>query len=296
MKAVNCEEYIANCLSAHADGELTPEEERAVADHLGHGVDDGCAACRTRLAEERLLKALIRRHGAAQAPEELRARLSAALDGLDREAGARRSDGGARGGAVVRELRRPWVWVPLAAAAAILVALFIGSLPGVRQMSAPALSGVSSMVASAAFDQAVGAFDGFQGGFRPNVPSSSLAAVAAAYGAAEMPDQMWDLTQAGYSLAGGRLDRLPDGSPVTYTLYRGPKGDLLCTRYKANNFSFPPGAVAEHHGHRFYSYKGYSLCLTISREGRFICVLTAREPMEQFERDISMARAFTLRK
>lgn len=290
---MNCEEYIASYLSAHADGELTPQEERVVADHLGRGVSDGCAACRARLAEERLLKALIRRHGAARAPEELRARISAALDGVDRAAQA---GAGGIGGAIVRELRRPRAWVPLAAAAAILVALFIGSLPGVRRAGVPELSGVSSMLASAAFDQAVGAFDGFQSGFRPNVPSSSLAAVAAAYGAAEMPDQMWDLERAGYSLTGGRLDRLPDGSPVSYTLYHGPGGDLLCTRYKASNFGFPPGAVAEHHGHRFYRYKGYSLCLTISREGHFICVLTAREPMEQFERDVSMAQAFALRK
>ena len=40
---MNCEEYITNYLSAHADGELTPEEERAVAQHLGSGPADGCA-------------------------------------------------------------------------------------------------------------------------------------------------------------------------------------------------------------------------------------------------------------
>lgn len=291
---MNCEEYIDNYLSAHADGELTAAQERAVADHLGHGVNDGCAACRARLAEERLLKALIRRQSATvKAPAELQAQIRTALDRADGAAAPRSAP---MRGVIIRELRRPRAWMPLAAAAAILVALFIGSLPGVRRAGAPELSGISSMVASAAFDQAVGAFDSFESSFRPNVPSSSLAAIAAAYGAAEMPDQMWDLERAGYSLTGGRIDRLPDGRPVTYTLYHGPGGDLLCTRYKASNFSFPPGAVGEHHGHRFYSYRGYSLCLTISREGRFICVLTSREPMAQFERDVSMAQAFALRK
>ncbi len=290
---MNCEEYIASYLSAHADSELTPEEERAVVEHLGRGANDGCAACRTRLAEERLLKALIRRAATVKTPEELQARIRDALDHADGEAGACPAR---IGGAIIRELRRPRAWIPLAAAAAILVALFIGSLPGVRSGGGPAFSGVSSMVASAAFDQAIGAFDSFQSGFHPNVPSSSLAAIATAYGAAEMPDQMWDFARAGYPVAGGRLDRLPDGSPVTYTLYHGPSGDILCTRYKASNFTIPPGAVAERHGHRFYRYKGYNLCLTVSEEGRFICVLTAKEPMEQFQRDISMARAFTLGK
>jgi anti-sigma factor RsiW len=291
---VNCEEYITSYLSAHTDGELTPEEERAVVEHLGSGANDGCAGCRARLAEEHLLKALIRRQATTiKTPEEFQARIHVALDSLDAEAGAqpaRIRD------AVVGELRRPRIWVPLAAAAAIVVALFIGSLPGVRRGGGPARSGVSSMVASAAFDQAVGAFDSFQSGFHPNVPSASLAAIATAYGAAEMPDQMWDLERAGYAVTGGRLDRLPDGNPVTYTLYHGPDGDILCTRYKASNFTIPPGAVAEHHGHRFYRYKGYSLCLTVSEQRHFICVLTAKKPMEQFERDIAMARAFSLRK
>lgn len=42
---MNCGEYIAKHLSVHADGELTPEEECAVAERLGSGADDGCAAC-----------------------------------------------------------------------------------------------------------------------------------------------------------------------------------------------------------------------------------------------------------
>jgi hypothetical protein len=287
---VNCEEYIANYLSAHADRELTPEEERAVVGHLGSGANDGCAACRARLAEERLLKALIRRQATiVKTPEELQARIRAALDSIDAQAGARPAGVGR---AVIRELRRPRVWVPLAAAAAILVALFIGSLPGIRGGGGPTLSGVSSMTASAAFDYAVAALDSFQRRFRPNVPSASLAEIAAAYGAAEMPDEMWNFGPTGYSVTGGRLDHLPDGSAVTYTLYHGPHGDILCTRYKANNFTIPPGAVAENDGHRFYRYKGYSLCLTIDKVGHYICVLAAKEPLEEFQKDVSMAGAF----
>ena len=115
---MNCEEYITNYLSAHADGELTPEEERAVAEHLGSGPSDGCAVCWARLAEERELKMLIKRQSATvKTPQELRARIDAALDRLDRGLGPR-----SVGAAVVRELGRPRTWIPLAAAAVLVVA------------------------------------------------------------------------------------------------------------------------------------------------------------------------------
>jgi hypothetical protein len=108
-----------------------------------------------------------------------------------------------------------------------------------------------------------------------------------------MPNDMWNFQYAGYNAVGGRLDRLPDGNLVSYTLYRGRNGDILCARYKANDFTIPRGAVAEYEGHSFYLYKGYSLCLTVSEEGHFICVLTTNEPMAQFGHDVSLAEAFS---
>ena len=287
---MNCEEYITNYLSAHADGELTPEEERAVAEHLGSGLSDGCAACRARLAEERLLKVLIRRQAATvNTPEELQARINAALDRLNRGPAPRRV-----GTAVVRELGRPRTWIPLAAAAVLVVALFVGGgRPGMHRATWLPNSGVSAIPASEALDEAVYSYETFETAFRPTVPSHSLAAIATAYGEAEMPNDMWNFQYAGYNAVGGRLDRLPDGNPVSYTLYRGRNGDILCARYKASDFTIPRGAVAEYDGHSFYLYKGYSLCLTVSEEGHFICVLTTNEPMAQFRHDVSLAEAFS---
>jgi len=280
---VNCEEYIANYVSAHADDELTPEEESAVVQHLGTGVDDGCAACRGRLAEERLLKALIRRQASSVGmPPQLEARVRSALDQIDAsEPAAVRSRRVAR-------LRRPSTWVPLAAAAAVVVALLIRSLPGMRQERGPSATGFSSIGAEQAFDQAVKSFVSFEQDFHPNVPSQSLTEVAKAYGVAEMPDEMWNFSSSGFSLAGGRIDRLPDGNPVTYTFYRNPRNDILCMRYKGTDFTIPPGAIAEYEGHLLYLYKGYTLCLTISENGRFICVLTTDVAPSQFERDMSL--------
>ena len=137
-------------------------------------------------------------------------------------------------------------------------------------------------------------YETFETAFRPNVPSHSLAAIATAYGEAEMPDLMWNFQFAGYGVVGGRIDRLPDGNPVTYTLYHGRNSDILCTRYKASDFAVPPGAIGQIHGHLLYEYKGYSLCVTVSEQGRFICVLTTSEPMDQLRHDISLARAFSI--
>jgi Putative zinc-finger len=288
---VNCEEYITNYLSAHADGELTPEEERAVAEHLGSGPSDGCAVCWARLAEERQLKMLIKRQAATvKTPQELRARIDAALDRLDRGLGPRWV-----GAAVVRELGRPRTWIPIAAAAVLVVALFVGGgLPGIHRSTRPPGDGISAIPAIEALDEAVYSYETFETAFRPNVPSHSLAAIATAYGEAEMPDLMWNFQFAGYGVVGGRIDRLPDGNPVTYTLYHGRDSDILCTRYKASDFAVPPNAIGEIHGHLLYEYKGYSLCVTVSEQGRFICVLTTSEPMDQLRHDISLARAFSI--
>jgi hypothetical protein len=267
---VNCEEYITSYLSAHADGELTSEEERAVALHLGAGPDDGCAVCRARLAEERLLKTLIRRQAATvKTPEDLRAQIDAALDRIDLGPAPRRI-----GIAVVRELRRPRTWVPLAAAAMLFVVLWAGGiLPEMRRGAPP--NGVSAIPVSEALDQAVYSYETFETAFRPTVPSGSLSAIAMAYGSADMPDLMWNFQFAGYGVVGGRIDQLPDGNPVTYTLYHGRNNDILCTRYKASDFAVPPGAIGEIHGHLLYVYKGYSLCLTVSEQGHFISLARA---------------------
>jgi hypothetical protein len=288
---VNCEEYITNYLSAHADGELTPEEERAVAQHLGSGPDQGCAVCRARLAEERLVKALIKRQAATvKTSREIQARINAALDQLDLGPAPRRV-----GIAIVRELRKPRTWVPLAAAAMLFVVLLAGGvLPGMHRGTSAAGNGVSAIPAIDALDQAVYSYETFETAFRPTVPSASLSEIAMAYGSADMPDLMWNFQFAGYGVVGGRIDQLPDGNPVTYTLYHGRNSDILCTRYKARDFALPPHAVGEMHGHLLYEYRGYSLCVTVSEKGHFICVLTTSEPMDELRHDISLARAFSI--
>src|SRR5713226_8917523 len=97
---MECAEYIENHLSAHADGELTADEEREVSAHL-----EGCANCRAALEEERELKRLLKaRAQAVRAPEHIRAKLVASLDAAGRRASRRRAPSAS-------------VWLPLAIAA-----------------------------------------------------------------------------------------------------------------------------------------------------------------------------------
>lgn len=286
---MNCDEYVTGFLSAHADGELTREEENSVEGHLGTGAEDGCAACRARLAEENLLKALIRRQApTVNAPEELKVRIRGALDRLDAEAPPLPPTSN---GTLMRQLRRPRIWMPLAAVTAIIVALFIGSLPGVRSGAKPDLGGVSAIAPSVAFGQAADALGQFErpGGFNANVPSGSLVQIATAYGAVSLPNEMWNFERSGYSVVGGLLSHLSDGTPVTYTLYHGAKGNILNMRYRANDFSVPPGAAATHGRHRFYRYKGDSLCLTISEHTGYVDILAARMPLAKLEQAVSTA-------
>src|SRR5215831_12843530 len=72
---MNCDEYVAQFLSADADDQLSAAERHLVEEHL-----HGCDQCRARLSEELALKASIRRHmGTAKAPADVRLRIRAAL-------------------------------------------------------------------------------------------------------------------------------------------------------------------------------------------------------------------------
>ena len=121
----------------------------------------------------------------------------------------------------------------------------------------------------------------------------SLADISDAYMEHQLPGFVWDFRQRGYKMVGARLDRLPDGSPVAYTFYRGDPGTILCTYMKSHGLHPPPGEAqdlgvdtnvygAEHH---YYQYKGYSVCLSFPRTG-CICILVSQHPMKQFVQDI----------
>jgi len=284
---VTCEEYIASFLSAHADGELSPEELRAANDHLEGGAG-GCASCRARLAEERLLRSLIHQHGGADhLPPLMRARLDEALDRLDAEsapAAFEADDPGRRPSVTPR--RRAWRFAaPLAAAAALALVLWRhGMLP----LGSP--PEMTTLAPAAVIVTAVDHFARFERGFTPNVPSTSPESVASAYAAARMPTGLWDFTSAHYTMVGGRLDHLPDGKPVAYTFYLGADGDeMLCAYYKSYDRDFPPGAVGGSGNYRYYRRGATTIRVETVAGHPIICVLVSNMPLDEMRHDVSIA-------
>jgi hypothetical protein len=272
--------YIEQYLSAQVDGELSAAELRDAEEHLA-----GCVNCRVRFAEERAVKTLLReRAELRRIPPQVRGSILAALDAVD-AAGAtpRVRDRAARADrAGWFSARRARVWVP-AAMAAVAVFAFVmlhGGNPPQAHAFAP-------------FDVAIQNYAQFDDHFEPNVKSSTPADISDAYMEHQLPGFLWNFNQRGYKLIGARIDRMPDGSPIAFTFYRGDNGTILCTYMKSHGVRPPPGetqdataqnayGAGEHH---YYEYKGYSVCLSSQQNG-FICILVSHRPMHEFVEDV----------
>ena len=96
------------------------------------------------------------------------------------------------------------------------------------------------------FDLAIEEYQQSLTGFHPNVPSGSVQAVLTAYIEHGMPSYMWDFGPQGFKLSGGRLEHLPDGTPVTYTWFGSAKGGVMCMFKQTDGFN-PPSAAHEQH-------------------------------------------------
>ncbi len=274
-------DYIENLLSAHADGELRGAELREAEQHVA-----GCEQCRRRLEQDRELKALVHKHLAPVAvPAALR---RAVLDALELEAsgGAGSATRAASRPRSLNALRRPAVWIPMSVAACLALAFI-----AVRSFT-PGEQGAQIAVNQAGgvdFDLAIERYESFDRHFDPNVPSDSFGQISDAFMDAHMPGFIWNFNPAGLQLAGGRLEKLPDGRAVTYTFYKGGGSAILCTRYHVSGDNPPPAPVHEIEGHLFYSYRGYSICYSYTPIGNFVCLLITRQPVKQFEESVSYA-------
>lgn len=246
---MECREYIAQLLSAHADGELLEAERALAQQHL-----DACPACRARLEQEKGLKRSLRASLIATAPESLR---TAVETRLKREPVGRPA----------RRVLRGRVWLPIAIAALVVIAIL---LRGWMQPSE-----------RPAFDEVARRYSEFAKEFAPNVPSRSPATIAVYYRSNGLPVRLWDLSPAGYTLEGGRLEKLGDGRTVAYTLYRGPKGYIMCAFYRGHRVAPPPGGVMWGANHWLYSYRNFAVNLTL--DGNIVCILIAKMPMAEFK-------------
>jgi Putative zinc-finger len=266
---VDCGTYIEKYLSAHVDGELSADELREAEEHLA-----GCANCRARFAEERAVKALMReRAQMLRTPAMVRGSILAALDAADSAERVRERSESARAGAQRPMVRRPWVWAPIALAAAAVFAFVM-----MRGLTTPAH-------AIMPFDVAVDHYSQFSRHFEPNTKSNSPPDISEAYMDHHLPGFLWNLQPSGYKLIGGRVEYLRNGSPVAFTFYRSDSGTILCTYMKADGFEPPPGAIRAMGVHNYYEYKGHRICLSYPNRG-FICILVSGRSMNQFVQDI----------
>ena len=135
------------------------------------------------------------------------------------------------------------------------------------------------------FDLAIVNYQQSLTNFRPNVPSGSLEAVLTAYIERGMPSYMWDFGPQGFKLVGGRFEHLPDGTPVTYTWFRGPKAGVMCMFRQTSGFQAPDATHAERGHLLFYRYRGYSVCLiNVGGYGDFVSVIVSPISMKPFMR------------
>jgi hypothetical protein len=137
------------------------------------------------------------------------------------------------------------------------------------------------------FDLAIANYQQSLTTFRPNVPSSSIETVLTAYIEDGMPSYMWDFGPQGFKLVGGRFEHLPDGTPITYTWFRGPKEGVMCMLRQVSGFAAPAAHHSEIHHLLFYRYRGYSVCLTnVGGYGDFVSVIVSPIQMKQFMRAV----------
>jgi hypothetical protein len=138
------------------------------------------------------------------------------------------------------------------------------------------------------FDLAIANYRQAMTEFRPNVPSKSLDTVLTAYVEDGMPSYMWDFGPEGYELKGGRFEHLRDGTPVTFTWFRGPRTGVMCMFRQVTGFQAPTIKHYERQHLLFYRYKGYSICLiNVGGYGDFVSVIVSPLPMSEFMRIVT---------
>jgi putative zinc finger protein len=239
-------QYIEQYLSADIDGELSPAERQAVADHLS-----SCAACRQRQGEERAFKDFLhQRIPIGPAPPELRQKIIALLD---------REDAGTALGR--KRLTRRWLLtgtIGALAAAAVIAVVMVG---GLGRQHNQALDAVANDYLSA------------ERSFASNSAISTQAGLATALTSEFGYPFIWDFSSIGLTLAGARIEHRPDGAAVVYSLYKGKGQSILCINVRQPDFVFPPGGK-ETHGVRFYRYR--DLWIGVVNYGSVFCYFVTR--------------------
>ncbi len=210
---------------------------------------------------------------------------------------------------LVTQLKRAQYLVPIGFVVILLAISTLWFRVNLRNVSEPSFPSDERSIP--AFDFAIGRFNELSQEFAPNVPAEAfspddgayfawvensdplrhvsveLPDISASYEKMRMPAEFCDFAQAGYELVGGRIDHMPNGAPVTYTLYRNQTKSILSIGLKQQISAPQDGYWFSTHA--FYSYRGFAICLTIYPVGHFASIIIARMPMVELLRDIAIS-------
>jgi hypothetical protein len=238
----------------------------------------------------------------------LRQSVSSALRGLGKaSASARRAAASDAGKWVALQFKRAQHLAPAGVIVIVLIASTI--IFGITFKSTSIQPVPEYQKAVPAFDFAIGRFKQLSQNFDPNVPaeafrrddgayfawventdplhhvSAELPDISESYEKVQMPPEFCDFALAGYELIGGRIDRTPDGEPLTYTLYRSQTDSILSIGLKRRISAPLEGYWFDNHA--LYSYRGYSICLTVYPSGHFSSIIVTRAPRVELLRDVA---------
>ncbi len=247
------------------DNRLAEPQRSAVVAHVA-----GCAQCRSELDALKTARDGVRALPNEAAPHDLRARVLAALDAVDRERSAPPSR--------ARASRRARIAVSGVILAAAAILFFF-----VRRPS----SYVEPATIAADFvEYETGALD-------LEIRASLPAAVEGYFrrrGIA-FPTRVFDLGMMGFHVVGGAILGAPARGRALF-VYRGPDNvEIVCQMYVGSVASLPPASeVREHNGITFHVYRDGNLTIVFWQEGDVICVLTSDAKPETVI-DLAFAKA-----
>jgi anti-sigma factor RsiW len=230
------------------DGRLTPERRSQVEAHVA-----GCERCRRALDAMRSAKAVLRdRLPEREVPATLSARVTAALDRVDRESGPP-----ARAFPVARRVA---LGLGLAAAAALAVLLLREPRDDFLEAAAEDLAQVRA--AEVPMD----------------LETADPAALERYFAEAGLsfPARVFDFGMMGYQLVGGRVNRMEGRSSALFA-YRDEDGrTIVCQMYEGQLEELPAAdEERENNAIRFRIYRVGDVTLVFWQEGTVVCVLTS---------------------
>jgi hypothetical protein len=238
------QQYIERYSDPDAGYELDAEELLAISDHVA-----SCKECESPLPTEPATLVMLKENvRVIPAPYLLRQRILTSLDAVDRnEARIARA----------HRFNKPQLWVAAVSLAACLALITFN----LKRRS----------VENPVFDAAIASYVDSERKFVPTVGAGSNDELAVALINQFGVPLVWDFSSIGLTSQGGRIDKMPDGKVVAFSLYKGSRGSLLCIINRREAFRFPSGDQVVK-GIHLYRYKGYSLAVT-DRYSSVFCVM-----------------------